>query len=495
MKKVIVLLLTLTTFVIFGGCDYQFKNAVKNRDMTQMWDMYMEVKDTDKDKQDKYDDIIIDDLNEFNEYLEDLEITDEDLNNIDNEEDAFYLVVDDWKAFCKYPLGTYEVLGRMSEKVGNTCKSIDKMINSKFNYILGNLRESEEDYINANGCYSQVLEDDCMYDTAKQKHKQCIDKYADVLKDEIISDINDEAFDDASGLMTDLYELTNQNDIDTSKVKNAYDEVCDKYVNAFTENKIANFNPSKNEDDSDDEYDEDEDKTSLLDEINSELDDLNINDYEDKVVTILKTNGDKYITKAKEFFDKGDVNAAIGNVDAALMYLPEEDSYLKLKKQYKEYLPFKFYDRDNVFHCKDNGGELNMGAIEFLDDRKVTSNNNKLYGNVIQFGTDEFHVEYKTEYTYLLNGKYDTLTGVAFVSNLYKNDKEGNQVYFRIYGDDKLIYTSSMFDVTTLPENIKVNVKGVQKLKIIYGMNKKVNHGLYELNISNLVAKKDLPKK
>lgn len=65
---------------------------------------------------------------------------------------------------------------------------------------------------------------------------------------------------------------------------------------------------------------------------------------------------------------------------------------------------------------------------------------------------------------YLLNGKYRRFTGVIGVPYNYRNDKyEG---IIKIYGDNKLLYTSPVMTAGVQPTNFNIDVTGVLNLKI-----------------------------
>lgn len=63
---------------------------------------------------------------------------------------------------------------------------------------MGCIKESETDYENATYCFNYVMKDDCMFDKATKKLNNCLDKYAVELKEDAISSIDAENFDDAS---------------------------------------------------------------------------------------------------------------------------------------------------------------------------------------------------------------------------------------------------------------------------------------------------------
>lgn len=68
--------------------------------------------------------------------------------------------------------------------------------------------------------------------------------------------------------------------------------------------------------------------------------------------------------------------------------------------------------------------------------------------------------------TYLLNGQYDTFSGLGGFPHY--NSISPNPAYFEIYGDGELLYSSPFFDKETLPEEFSVDISGVDLMKISF---------------------------
>lgn len=66
---------------------------------------------------------------------------------------------------------------------------------------------------------------------------------------------------------------------------------------------------------------------------------------------------------------------------------------------------------------------------------------------------------------YLINGEYSRISGTAFISYDQRNIYSSNSV-LRIYGDDKLLYTSDYFTSGSVPQSFSVDLTGVDKLKV-----------------------------
>jgi hypothetical protein len=99
-------------------------------------------------------------------------------------------------------------------------------------------------------------------------------------------------------------------------------------------------------------------------------------------------------------------------------------------------------DKDNTGTSYENGLKFNMRGSDIWDNKSTES-------------TRE----------YLLNGKYAKFDG-NFV--LHYDSRTSNYVssVLKVYGDDKLLYTSSDLEEGTLPQKFSIDTEGVIKLKI-----------------------------
>lgn len=199
-----------------------------------------------------------------------------------------------------------------------------------------------------------------------------------------------------------------------------------------------------------------------------------------KLDELKKTYADNYMTKAATEFQNGDVNAAIGNVEAAIAIYPDETYQVKLD-EYKLYLPYALYEEENIL--QQSGESLNISSSR-------TANDGTEFTNVIRVYYDNSNLECIAVSTYNLAGRFDTVSGKIFVADQDKNEIQTG--YFEAYGDGKLLYTSPQIHAGVLPQDVKFSVTGVQTLEIKY-------YGQTEdfwgcgICISNFVAQKNLP--
>lgn len=337
-----------------------------------------------------------------------------------------FVIVDEYGNFDESSLCDIEQFYEYEDEKYSIELALDNlslMIASKYQYFEGlyelnpSFKEEDEEYyyMNALDSFSGVIKEDINYEAAQEKAK----------------------------------------------------EICDEYVNSL----IAKA----------DEYIAMGDYSAAVELLNytildeEELDvDTNLKAKFDEV---LSTYAEQYAAKAEEEFKNGDINAAVGNIEAAIAIYPNGGYEATLEK-YKLYLPFELYDIKNVIVYDD---------VSFSYDEYAIANNGQKYYNLISFEHDDFD-----EYGYIqydLEGKYNTLSGTALITlkRAYNSDFNG---YFQVYGDGKLIYTSKTMRVGVKPQNFTVDVTGIKKLEIKTYSNSEYYMDIY---ISNFVAKKNIP--
>ena len=213
-----------------------------------------------------------------------------------------------------------------------------------------------------------------------------------------------------------------------------------------------------------------------------------------KIEETRKSYAAQYAAKAEEAFKNGDVNAAIGNIEAAIAIYPNGEYETKLS-EYQLYLPYALYTEANCLNIEEKGDI--WGPLCF--DRNNQSNDNREMSHVIEWYKDEAYYHDSDSSAsiianYNLAGKFDTVSGVIF---LPRNSRDTSFTgYFEAYGDGKLIYTSPKITAGVLPQDINFSVTGVQRLQIAFhgqGTGRSWPSGL-RFGVSNLVAQKNIPQ-
>lgn len=213
-------------------------------------------------------------------------------------------------------------------------------------------------------------------------------------------------------------------------------------------------------------------------------------EFKKKIDEIKKTSAKKYADKANSLFTNGDIKGAVGNMEAANSIYPTNEYKAKIE-EYKLYLPFELYKKDNAFSI--TGDDSFHGTLGFEYD--LETNNGKKFYHAIKWYNNNDDDSGSIDAHYNLEGKYDTVSGTIFLPK----DSKGTyfEGWFKVYGDGQLIYTSPIISGDTLPKDISFSVTGIQKIKISFfaqGTGGFLGDGP-EFGIENLIAYKNLPKK
>ena len=231
---------------------------------------------------------------------------------------------------------------------------------------------------------------------------------------------------------------------------------------------------------------------SKIDSINNYLESngLTSDIVQEKLIETKNKYAETYVKKADECFKEKNVDGAISNIEVAIELVPDNADYQAKKDNYKMYLPLQLYIKRNCLSVEKEGfvnGDL-------LFDRENKSNNNKEMKNCLLWYNNSSDPSQYIVANYNLEGKYDLVTGTVFLSEEFKDTFYSG--YFEMYGDGKLIYTSSTITKNVLPQDLKVSVKGIQNLKIIFhaeGSFGMMGGTYVKFGINNLTATKNFP--
>lgn len=290
---------------------------------------------------------------------------------------------------------------------------------------------------------------------------------------------NDEDYD-RSIVLSRFYGVIEE-DVNYESAQEKVKEVYDEYINYLISKA--------------DEYMANGDYSATIELLNNAIEELNDeypnDDIKSKIDDVLSSYATQYATKAEEEFKNGDINAAIGNIEAAISICPNGEYEGKLE-EYKLYLPLALYNKENFLSYK-------YGEGGFSYEESVVGNDNKKYNNVIiidsyvakdYWKSDASDLAFTCEYN--LAGKYDLVSGLMLMAKDNQNQKYNT--YFKAYGDGKLLYTSPSLKSGDLPETISFDVSGVQKLKLEFYIEiSQYNYVSADMYISDLVAQKNIP--
>ncbi len=202
-----------------------------------------------------------------------------------------------------------------------------------------------------------------------------------------------------------------------------------------------------------------------------------------------QASADKYVQRAAEAFKQGNIDEAVGCMEAVLSLFPENGAYKAKLEEYKMYKPFPLYVKKNMIKYE---ADEKFYCFPKWDVTQTANNNEEMPHSIAWFnnGTD---ITARGMLTYHINGNYDTLRGTLYLED-HSRDTEEN-AYIEIYGDGKLLYTSSKMASGIEPIEITCSVKNVQTLMVVLHAGKSENSwSTGYFGLSNLQIQKDVPQ-
>lgn len=201
------------------------------------------------------------------------------------------------------------------------------------------------------------------------------------------------------------------------------------------------------------------------------------------VAAYIAQSAQNYAAKAEQFFAQGKIEAALQNMEIAAHLAPDNADYQAKLDEYGSYLPLDLSKEDNM---------LTYELLSFRNRATETANNGEVFKNVM-------HISGFGQYgdriaNYLLGGKYNKVSGTAFLPQDEKNATSG--MFFEIYGDGALLYTSPTLTAGVLPAPFEVDVTGVENLRVqFYAVKGQYSDGSPSIGISEFKASRtDLPQ-
>lgn len=181
----------------------------------------------------------------------------------------------------------------------------------------------------------------------------------------------------------------------------------------------------------------------------------------EKINAVMNTAAEKYAKQADNYFITGDIDAAIGNMQVALQFAPNNGDYQSRLEEYQLYIPYPLYIEENMLSTQtDISGRAYLKISEY-----ATANTGEQLPNCLCFHQDYIGVN-SCSATYNLAGRYNVISGTWARGQAYKS-QDGYE-YFEVYGDGKLLYTSPRVGRDVLPQAFTCDVSGVQTLTIVF---------------------------
>lgn len=294
----------------------------------------------------------------------------------------------------------------------------DNLKKSKEFYSYGITCYNDENYSDALDYFKRVIKEDNNYDDAKKKVRIAVEKRIE--KEEYVD------FIDIINSYSDFYSEKERVELIKKNKKNLTDTVEKKKKDYLNNGKY-------------------EDARSYLQEMSYKYpdieefaDEVNSDSLKQEYIEIVKE-------QAKKYFDKKEYGKSVSVISVAIKQIGDDNVELNnLYNEYRSYVDTYLDDLD-VFNT--------TGSVYEGDSKDNT-------------GKEHSHSMYLTEgeASYLLEGKYNTISGSIAIS--YEDRNVNEEYWYEIYGDEKLLYTSKHHTGGAFPEDFSIDISNVNVLKI-----------------------------
>ena len=122
-----------------------------------------------------------------------------------------------------------------------------------------------------------------------------------------------------------------------------------------------------------------------------------------------------------------------------------------------------------------------IAGSSFKISKAVTDQDNVTYPTAILFNRPTAVIYEKNIITFNLNGAYKNLSGIINIVYGVNNLKDTTQI--KIYGDDKLLFTSNYFKSVSKKQSFSLDVNNIKELKITGTINyykNSLNNQIYD---------------
>ncbi len=316
---------------------------------------------------------------------------------------------------------------------------LERLKTSKENYEAANSAFEKSDYGSAMEYYDLVIEEDDNYESAETQIKTSQEKYIETVDAQAQIYLDDEKYQKAIAIYEDAQKVYDDGNTD-GKISDI-EEIYREDLETKAETSVV-----------------DRDWKSAITTYETLYD-----YFEDETYTVAITNAkneciNDAIAEAEDFLSQGNYTDAKSVIASAQNTVGIDDELDTELARIESYVPVSLRDL-NTFYADDRLYNWSENDKDNLGNTYTTG----IYNDVEGFVVSRSYVA-----SYLLDGEYDILEGKFVLHWETKNYTNGkiNNAQLKIYGDDKLLYESGLMYGGVQPEDISVDISGVNELKI-----------------------------
>ena len=312
-------------------------------------------------------------------------------------------------------------------------------------------------YEEAIQCFAQLPTDSKQYEEAHSMLTKSSESYRESILDKVDTYVQNGEYEVALELLKNAQTVLP----DDSELKNAYNSTFNSYKLLISSTAITKA----------DEYAADGDYESAIKTVGVALDKIGQDEELSAKLAIYQNDyRTGIIAQADKALSQEGYQSATSIINQGLTVLPKDSAMLEKLSEYETYIPVDLFGLETF----SGNPTFKVGALTDT----FGNENNQVYLKMTNRGDDEF--------SYLLNGEYNTLSGTLLWSKEYKNDDRG-WYCFMFYDGDRLLYTTSQCSSTSGPVEFSANITNVQILTVkIDGFS---NKGPFEMGTTVTVQK------
>ena len=350
-------------------------------------------------------------------------------------------------------------LNKLSSKLDDAAEYADMLNQSRIAYQTAEDFYGKQDYGSAIGYYNQVNYQDTYYDDAQSKCAECITNYRQQVLDSADEQVSHGDYpgalatlDEALKVLSDDADLTAKRNTLAAKqrelgIEQAYAEANAMYELADLRGAIRYL------------------KNALVQYDDESLRQL-LNTCVDKLTERMKT-------EAEQAFQNGEWSDAVEVIQSYSSALGDTQAYSDLLNYYSNLSPVPLSQLDPFSGSWDRNGP----QLDFL-------------GNSYQNGCiKSVWSDSKPSIEYHLNGEYTSMSGVVVIADCDKGSTDQTG-HIEIYGDDNLLFSSSVLTIKSNPEQFNISLSGVNFLKIVIRSDTYINYFSTDLMLGDTILNK-----
>ena len=350
-------------------------------------------------------------------------------------------------------------ISKLDSKLDAAAEYADMLNQSRIAYQTAESFYEKQDYGSAIGYYNQVNYQDTYYDDAQSKCAECVTNYRQQVLDSAEEQIAKADYTGALATLKSGLDVLK----DDASLMAKYNDVTSAQKDLAIQELI---NQAKQQHESGDL----KGAIKTLASGQSKYEDEGIKQLYSSYVEECKA---VMTSEAEQAFANGGYSAAVTAIEKYNDTLQNTAEYYDLLDYYRNLAPVSLGQLETFSGSWDRNGP----QLDFL-------------GNSYQNGCiKSVWSGSKPSIEYHLNGEYTSMSGVVVIADCDKGSTDQTG-HIEIYGDDNLLFSSSVLTIKSNPEQFNISLSGVNFLKIVIRSDTYINYFSTDLMLGDTILNK-----